>query len=92
MALIKGERYRCPKIDCCCEIEVIRNSGTGGGHEKPICCCGKQMELAKAEYRTPLLISLPKWPDGREASANGATKKTKEKGPSAIQIGARPCF
>lgn len=48
MALKQGEKYRCPKIDCGCEIQVTKGAGSAGGDEKPRCCCGSEMQLATA--------------------------------------------
>lgn len=42
--LKKDERYRCPKVDCGCEIQVTKSAGPGGGDEPPRCCCGLAME------------------------------------------------
>jgi hypothetical protein len=47
MALQKGERYRCPDINCGCEIEVTKGAQPGGGgNQNPRCCCGKEMQRA----------------------------------------------
>jgi hypothetical protein len=48
MALQKGEKYRCPDIDCDCEIEVTKGAAPGkGGDQAPRCCCGKAMQKVK---------------------------------------------
>ncbi len=48
MALQKGEKYRCPDIDCGCEIEVTKGAVPGkGGDQAPRCCCGKAMQKVK---------------------------------------------
>jgi hypothetical protein len=47
MALQKGEKYRCPDINCGCEIEVTKGAQPGsGGNQNPRCCCGKEMRRA----------------------------------------------
>jgi hypothetical protein len=48
MALQKGEKYRCPDVDCGCEIEVTKGAAPGkGGDQLPRCCCGKEMQKLK---------------------------------------------
>jgi len=44
MGFQKGEKYRCPDINCGCEIEVTKGAAPGkGGDQLPRCCCGKEM-------------------------------------------------
>lgn len=45
MALQEGERYRCTKPGCVCEIQVIQGpQGDAAGDQEPRCCCGQEME------------------------------------------------
>jgi len=43
--LKKGERYRCPKDGCDCEIEVVKGAQKCPAEhlQPPECCCGCEM-------------------------------------------------
>lgn len=43
--LKKGERYRCPKDECGCEIEVTKGADNCPAEhpQPPKCCCGCDM-------------------------------------------------
>jgi len=44
MALKKDEVYKCPDVDCGCEVTVTKGVAPGQGRdEAPRCCCGKSM-------------------------------------------------
>jgi hypothetical protein len=45
MAIKRGEIYRCPYVDCGCEVTVTQGPrGRGAGVMAPRCCCGVEME------------------------------------------------
>ena len=45
MAFKTDEKYRCPDLECVCEMLVTEGAAPGkGGDQKPRCCCGKEME------------------------------------------------
>jgi len=44
MAMLTGERYRCPDRGCGCEIEVTKGTAPGKGGQVPRCCCGMEMK------------------------------------------------
>jgi hypothetical protein len=43
--LKKGEKYRCPKDECGCEIEVTKGADNcpAENPQPPRCCCGCEM-------------------------------------------------
>lgn len=44
MAFKQGEVYRCPDLECGCEITVSKGAAPSkGGSQNPRCCCGKEM-------------------------------------------------
>lgn len=44
MAFKEGEVYKCPDLDCGCEVTVTKSAAPGkGGDQPPRCCCGKPM-------------------------------------------------
>ena len=44
MALQKTEVYRCPNLECGCEITVTKSAASGkGGNQNPRRCCDKGM-------------------------------------------------
>lgn len=44
MAFREGEVYRCPEVECGCEVTVTKSAAAGrGGDQNPTCCCGLSM-------------------------------------------------
>lgn len=46
MALIEGEIYRCPDLDCGCEVTVTKGAAPGYGGDNDLVRCGHSMEKA----------------------------------------------
>lgn len=45
MAFKQGDVYKCPDLECGCELTVSKSTKEGqGGDQNPTCCCGKRME------------------------------------------------
>jgi hypothetical protein len=44
MAMKKNERYRCVNPKCCCEIDVVKESGDAASVRNPRCACGQDMK------------------------------------------------